>query len=218
MHFMNAFRTLCFCTIQVALGSAQGIDFRPAELPWAIVDQPYNPRPLVILGGGCPAGDARFTAQGELPEGLAITGAGQIEGVPQRTGIYRFAVRVADSCGATVKPVTLVVTGAPILVISTKALEFHYRRGGPLPEPQSMLVTGSWPNLAYRVDGQGTPWVRTAPKTGRIPRPGAAVEADAVEVHVSPEGLAPGAHEMLLTVSAWLAANAPTVRVRLVVE
>jgi hypothetical protein len=219
MHFMNVLRMLSCCAIQVALARAQGIDFNPAELPWAIVDEPYYPRPFAFRGEArCPAGDASFTAQGELPEGLAITGTGQIGGVPQRTGTYRFAVRVADSCGVTVKPMILVVTGAPILVVSTKLIEFHYRRGGPPPEPQSMLVTGSWPNMAYRVDGQGTAWVRAAPRTGRIPRPGAAVVGDVVEVHVVPEGLASGAHEMQLVVSTGLAVNAPTVSVRLVVE
>jgi len=81
-----------------------------------------------------------------------------------------------------------------------------------------MTVTGSWQNIAYRVDGKATAWVRASPRTGWIPRPGAAVEADVVEINVLPQALEPGAYETQLTVSSWLAVNAPTVRVRLIVE
>ena len=89
-------------------------------------------------------------------------------------------------------------------------------------EVRHELVTlpyyGVFDNLAYRVDGRACPWVRASPRRGRLPRTGAASEADAVEVSVSPEGLAAGVFETTLTLSTWQGVNAPTVNVRLVVD
>src|SRR5205807_609949 len=104
---------------------------------------------------------------------------------------YRFLVRVANTCGAALRPMTLVVAGAPILVLQAETLEFRYRRGGPVPAPQALLVNGTWPNRAYYIDQPDAPWLHAVPGSGRIPRLGAGVESDRVEVSGEPNQLAP---------------------------
>src|SRR5436305_245335 len=90
------------------------LDLSPAEMPWAIVDEPYTPAPLIAYGAArCPAGDASFSAQGPLPPGLSLSALGQITGVPLKIGVYRFAIRAADACSAASLLVTIVVMGAP---------------------------------------------------------------------------------------------------------
>jgi hypothetical protein len=198
---------------------SQGLDFTPTELPWAVVDEAYMPPPLVVRGGTrCYSGEANFTAASELPEGLAIDGVGQFSGVPRKTGTYRFRIRVADACSSKVRDMTLFVTGAPILVISVNVLDFRYTRGGPDPEPKALLVRGTWPDLPYSVDTHDVAWLRATPARGRVPRVGAAVDADRVAVSVAAGSLAPGVHEANLTFWTRQGASAPTVRVRLTVE
>jgi hypothetical protein len=207
---------LMFCALPVI---AQGLDFTPTELPWAVVDEAYKPPPLLVKGGGnCHAGEATFTAASELPEGISITGVGQFGGVPRKTGTYNFKLRIADPCSAKVRDMTLVVTGAPILVISATSLEFHYTRNGPPPEPQAVLVRSTWPDLAYSVESHEVPWLRATAAKGRVPRIGAPVDADRVTVRVTPASLAPGSYEASLTFWAWQGANTPTIKIRLTVE
>src|SRR5215471_11266427 len=98
---MRAILPLIFGAGLLLPGNGSAIDFSAPELPWAIVDHPYTTPALAIYGGArCPGGDARFTAEGLLPPGLAITALGQITGVPRRNGTYSFRVRVSDACGA----------------------------------------------------------------------------------------------------------------------
>jgi Putative Ig domain len=142
-------------------------------------------------------GDTSFTAENALPPGLAMTALGQITGVPGKTGTYRFLVRAADTCSAVVKPMSLVVTGAPMLVLRADSLEFRYRRGDAMPAPHAILVNGTWPGLAYYID-QSVPWLHAVPRAGRIPKPGDSVESDRVEISVEPSQLAPGVYETKL--------------------
>jgi putative Ig domain-containing protein len=200
-------------------GSGSALDFSSPELPWAIIDRPYTPPALNVYGAArCPAGDASFTAEGALPPGLGITALGQITGVPSKIGVYRFVVRAADACGATAKPVSVLVTGAPILVLRGDTLEFHYRRGGAIPAPQALLVNGTWPNRAYYIDWPDAVWLHAIPRAGRTPKLGAALESDRVEISVEPGSLAPGSYEAKLRFWTWQGANVPTARVRLVIE
>jgi len=147
-----------------------------------------------------------------------MTSLGQITGVPTRIGVYRFLVRAADACGVAVKPVGLVVMGAPILVLQAGALEFHYRRGDATPVSQSLLVNSTWPGLPYYFDRTDAPWLRAVPKAGRTPRPGAALESDRVDIDVEPGSLAPGKYQAQLRFWTWHGANAPVVTIHMVVE
>jgi hypothetical protein len=198
---------------------SQGLDFAPTELPWAVVDEAYSP-PLLMIAGGkrCDPGDVSFTASGNVPEGLAITGMGQLEGVPRKAGTYHFQIRVANACSARVRDVMLIVTGAPILVVSVSILEFRYPRDGPAPEPQALLVRSTWPDLAYSIDSHDVAWLRATPTRGRVPRIGAAVDADRVKVTVERGSLVPGVYEAVLTFWTRQGANAPAVKVRLTIE
>ena len=190
----------------------------PAELPWAAVDRAYH-QALSIRGGiGCSDNDLRVRAEGPLPEGLELTSTGQFTGTPVRTGVYRFLVRAENRCGATARPYTLVVTGAPLLLTPQDPIEFRYRRGGPAPAPQLFQVRSTWPGLEYGIEKAGVPWLRAVPRSGHTPRPGAAVECDLVEVTADPAELAPGEYHAKLRLWTWQGANAPVVTVQLKVE
>jgi hypothetical protein len=190
----------------------------PAELPWAAVDRSYN-QVLTIRGGVlCADNDLRVRAEGALPEGLDLTSSGQFTGIPIRTGVYRFLVRAENVCDASVRPYTLVVTGAPLLLVGQEEIEFHYRRGGPPPPPQRIQVRSTWPGQEYGVEKAGVPWLRAVPRSGRTPRAGAAVECDLVEVVADPADMAAGEYQATLRLWTWQGANAPAVQVRLKVE
>jgi Putative Ig domain len=198
---------------------SQGLDFAPTDLPWAVIEKDYNPPPLAIKGGAhCEPADAVFTAASALPEGLSIRGSGQFEGVPRKTGTYHFRIRVEDSCSSKVREVQLFVTGAPILVVSVKTLEFRYSRGGPPPEPQALLVRGTWPGRAYSIDLHDAAWLRAIPTSGSVPRISGTLDADRVKVTVDSGSLAPGVYDGKLTFWTAQGANAPEVRVRLLIE
>jgi hypothetical protein len=200
-------------------GSSFALDFSAPELPWAVVDQPYSPPSLVTYGAArCPAGDVSFRVEGNLPPGLSMTALGQIAGTPGQIGVYQFLVRAADSCSAVTKPMTIVVTGAPILVVPATTLAFHHRRGGGPPTPQSLLVSSNWPDLPYFIERLDAPWLRAAARSGRTPKPGAAFESDRVEVSVEPGSLAPGTYEGRLRFWTREGSHAPVVAVRLVIE
>jgi hypothetical protein len=216
---MRATTSLCLLAGLLLPGAGSALEFSSDTLPRAVVDQPYTPPALLVYGAArCPAGDVTFTLDGALPPGLQLTALGQITGVPGKTGIYNFRVRAADSCTATVKPLSIVVAGAPILIVRATTLEFHYRRGGAAPVSQSVLVASTWPDLPYYFDRPDVLWLHAVSRSGRTPRPGAAVEADRVEISVEPGALTPGRYEARLRFWTWQGANAPSVSVRLDVE
>ena len=191
----------------------------PAELPWAAVDRPYT-QSLTIRGGvHCAGGnDLRLRLDGNLPEGLDLTDSGQFTGTPARTGSYTFRVRASNTCGETARQYTLVVTGAPVLLVGQDRLELTYRRGGPAPEPRLLQVRGTWPGSEYSIEKAGVPWLRAAARDGRIPRLGAAVTCDLVEVTADPAGLAAGVYQATLRLYTRHGANAPAIQIRLKVE
>jgi hypothetical protein len=103
-------------------------------------------------------------------------------------------------------------------VVPEQTIEFRYRRGGAPPASQIIPVTATWPDLAYQADTHGTAWLRATPRTGRTPRPGAALEFDATGINADPAKLDAGVYEATVTFRAWQCTNTPAVRVRLVVE
>jgi len=190
----------------------------PRELPWAALDRPYT-QSLAVRGGvRCAENDLRVWTEGALPEGLELDVNGQFRGVPVRPGTYPFLVRAENTCGQSAWPYTLVVTGAPVLIVTGNQLEFHYRRGGPAPRPQSIQVRGTWPGLEYTIEKAGVPWLRTLAHAGRTPRPGAPLDCDLVEVMVDPSDLATGDYPATLRLGTWHGANEPEVKVRLKVD
>ena len=189
----------------------------PAELPWAAVDRPYTQLLTVRGGVQCDNNDLHVRAEGRLPAGLELTSTGQFTGVPIQTGSYRIVVHAENTCGHSSRPLTLTVTGAPILAISKDAIDLHVRRGGAAPTAL-IQVRSTWPGLEYGIEKSPAPWLRAIPRFARTPRPGSALECDLVEIKAEPSDLASGVYQATLRFSTWQGANAPTVTVRLTVE
>ncbi len=191
----------------------------PADLPWAAVDRPYT-ESLSIRGGvNCANGnDLRIRVDGNLPEGLDLTDSGQFTGTPTRTGSYSFRVRARNACGETTRPYTLVVTGAPVLLVEQDKVELTYHRGGPPPEPRLIQVRGTWPGRQYGIEKAGVPWLHAVARDGRIPRIGTAITCDMVELTADPTDLAAGVYQATLRLYTWHGANSPAIQIRLKVE
>lgn len=64
-------------------------------LPTGIAGRPYSAR--LLAAGGTPP--HRWSAVSRLPEGLALSGAGEISGVPAAPGSYAITFRVRDDAG-----------------------------------------------------------------------------------------------------------------------
>src|SRR5208283_2858917 len=105
------------------------------------------------------------------------------------------------------------VTGRPILRATPGELVFEYREGDPMPEPQMILVSGTWEDLPYVVRAANAPWLRFRANQGATPYAGSSFAADSVAVQVIPEGLAPGVYRSTISFSTELGANAPQIPV-----
>jgi uncharacterized repeat protein (TIGR01451 family) len=80
---------------------------QPAELSGGIVGKDYTQRLTAALGVA-PYGFA--VKAGALPNGLTLSSAGAITGVPTQAGAYDFTARVSDAAGKTAeRPYTLIV-------------------------------------------------------------------------------------------------------------
>jgi hypothetical protein len=189
----------------------------PAELPWAAVDRAYTQALTVRGGDRCANNDLHVRAEGSLPAGLELTSTGQFTGVPVQTGTYRIVIQAENICGHSSRPLTLTVTGAPILTTSPDTINLRYRREGTASSAQ-IQVRSTWPGLEYSIEKSAAPWLRAIPRSARTPRPGSALECDLVELKVEASDLAPGVYSATLRFSTWQGANAPVVTVRLTVE
>lgn len=195
---------------------AQPIRIRTQELPKAIVGTAYHETLETAVDGRCPDGDVGLhLGAGALPRGLAIRGD-YLLGTPVETGTFQFRVRVDNTCAVAEKAYALVVTGKPILKVYPEELAFAYHTGEPNPAPQTVLVSSDWPGLPYLVQAI-EPWLNCAQRAGVTPELGSAFAADRVAVRVSPANLKPGIYYSELSVSTWLGANTPVVRVTLTV-
>src|SRR5215467_2225836 len=76
-RYRDRMRTIAQLLLMIGLVArppCAALDFGSAELPWAVVDQPYTPPPLRVYGTArCPAGDVTFAVSGQLPPGLSLT-------------------------------------------------------------------------------------------------------------------------------------------------
>ncbi len=190
------------------------------SLPMARVGYPYQQGPLHVESSGrCPVGATGMrVVDGSLPEGMSLDGAGYLRGTPREPGRYGFAVEMRTACARAVERVVLEVGMAPMLRVSAMALEFSCERGGRPPEPQRVMVTGSQPGLAYQMSAAGAPWLEIRPRRGALPPPGAALEADAVDLVVHPEKLDSGEYQATLLTYAWGGTAAASTQVHLTVK
>lgn len=191
------------------------LEIATIALPIAIVHKPYQPDPVMALGPSrCPLNNLHFrVVYGQLPPGLRLTGAGYLAGTPTQTGVFQFLVKAANDCEYATRAFDLKVEGAPILVHSPEALEFEYTQNGPLPEPQMVVVSSSWPDMPYSIDPVGADWLIAQPLRGRTQLPDGGHSGDPVSIHIEPGKLAPGTYRASLRLSAWQATNSPTIPV-----
>jgi hypothetical protein len=198
-----------------AADAGPAIRILTGELPWAVLRTEYDQTISIRTDPRCPRAEIRFSvAEGKLPEGLEL-GLDGIHGTPHQAGTFPFTLRAANGCSQTTRALTLVITGKPILRVDAEELRFEHRAGLPDPPARSLLVSSSWPDLAYSVNSGGCAWLKFAQSEGRTPVTGSALTADAVRVQVLPHDLAPGKYSCNLVFSTWHAANAPEVRIRL---
>ncbi len=225
-------RSLFGALAMIAPVRAADIEFVTQELPWAVIDRPYSFGPLEIRSSGrCPLGGVGYSVVGgALPPGVDMSKLGYFSGSPQRNGLFGFAIRVSDGCTWVARRFVLTVTGAPVITVAPDRLTFDG------PGEKLVRISATWPRLAYGATLEGgvttsavpvsgfalstgvpgdTPWVKISPLHGFTPRESSALAADDVVVTVNPAGLKPGHYSAQISISAWQAMVAPTVRVEL---
>jgi hypothetical protein len=206
--------SILLSTACAALAAGGPLAFRTRELPRAALGADYRVTIQTQVDGRCPSSDARLSLEaGSLPRGLELRGE-WLTGVPKELGVFRFRLRGATDCTAARQDYVLEVTGRPILRATPENLVFDYRVGDPQPEPQTVLLSSTWPELPYAVSTTAA-WLRAVPEQGVTPDAGAALGADRVSVHVLAADLAPGVYEGRLVFMAHQSAASPAIRVTL---
>jgi hypothetical protein len=195
------------------------IEFVTADLPWAVAERGYEAPPLEVrVSGSCPHGGVGYAVvSGKLPLGIALSRLGYFSGAPLHTGEFPFTVRASDGCGSSSKLFTLVVTGAPVITVAPMHLSFICKAGEGAVE-QRVLVSATWPRLAYRLTLSDAAWVTATPEHGTTPRQGSGMAEDIVHVRVDTVGLKPGRYTASIAVSSWQALEAVRVEVELTVN
>jgi hypothetical protein len=102
----------------------------------------------------------------------------------------------------------MLVTGRPILRATPKKIEFTVAPDAP-PVSQTVLVSGTWPGVPYRLGTPDDAWITFRQAQGATPEQGSALEGDGVTVTVVPQKLPPGMHHGTIIVSAWRADAIP---------
>ncbi len=195
------------------------IEFVTDSLPWAVVEKGYEAPPLEVrVSGSCPIGGVGYAViSGALPPGLQLSRLGYFSGRPLRTGEFSFNVRASDGCGHADRGFKLVVTGAPVLTVAPLRISFRANPGEGAAE-QQILVSATWPRLAYRINLSKAAWLAALPDNGTTPREGSGMAADIVHLRVDPTGLKPGHYTAWILVSSWQALQPCRVDVDLTVN
>jgi hypothetical protein len=195
------------------------IEFLTSELPWAVAEKGYEAPPLEVrVSGSCPIGGVGYAVvSGALPPGVQLSRLGYFSGAPLHTGEFEFTVRASDGCGWTAKQFKLVVTGAPVIMVTPVRFTFECKVGEN-PQEQEMRVSATWPRLAYRLVISNVAWLTAAPEHGTTPRQGSAMANDIVHLHVDTTGLKPGHYIASIKVSSWQALQPVQVEVELTVR
>jgi len=108
-------------------------------------------------------------------------------------------IRVDTSGGSATSAQSFVVSGAPppppsaSLIVSPASLSFSAPQGGPAPQPQVLSIGSTGATLTWTVSDNAT-FVDESPASGTTP--------GATNVSVNVGGLAPGAYNAMITVSA----------------
>jgi hypothetical protein len=194
---------------------AESAGFRTRELPWAALGSPYHAVVETFVDGRCIDGGISLSVvEGVLPRGLSLRGDA-IGGIPEEFGAFALRLRAANGCAAEERDFVLQITGGSMLRVTPEVLELEYRMGDPVPETRVLLVSSSWPRLAYYLNRGAEPWLRTRQQAGMTPLAGSPYAGDVVRVEIAPEKLTPGKYESILMFSGPSGAAPVTVPVRL---
>jgi hypothetical protein len=109
------------------------------------------------------------------------------------------------------------VTGKPILEASPEEITLTSKVPGEKPAPRAVLVSGTWPDLPYRVEKRNADWLEVSLTTGRTPPAESALTGDMVTLTADPTKLKPGTYRGALLISTPGAASVRTVPVTLMV-
>jgi uncharacterized protein (TIGR03437 family) len=120
-------------------------------------------------------------------------------------GSYTATLQVTPSGGtATSVPITLTVRAAPSsLTVTPNPVTVSYTRGGTVPSPAALDISGNGALLSYTVAVSGAPWLSVSPKSGIV----FPAFTSQVTLTFDPAGLAPGTYKGTVTVSAPSASN-----------
>lgn len=218
-HGVFSYTLLTLLCLLGARLPAASFDIQPPRLPPAYLGRPYAGGPLVATWGGlCPSHSVSLqVAGGLLPEGLTLSPAGYFFGVPSAPGNYRFLIRASNACGWSDQEYRLEVTGAPILAVNPAVLDYRILEGQAIPQPVLLRVSSSTASVPYRIEPQEATWLHARPRSGVTPPPGAAFDADIVELFIDTTRLRQGTHRSELRFGAWRAVEAPVVPVSVTV-
>ena len=194
---------------------AANVGFRTRELPWAAFGSPYRAVLETFVDGSCIDGGVALSAvDGALPRGLELRG-GTITGAPEEFGAFAFRLRAGNACGADERDFVLQVTGRPILRVTPEQIDLQYVPGGPVPEAQILLVSATWPKLAYSLTNGSEPWLRIRQQAGVTPLAASPYAGDVVRIQIVTENLTAGLNESTLVFCGPEGTAAVTVPVRL---
>ncbi len=183
---------------------AGAVEIESVDLPRATAGLVYSATIRTSVDGQCPSGNVGlFLSGGSLPRGLRLTYDG-LAGVPTEMGTFRFSIGARNSCVDTTRELELLVTGRPILRAVPEHLEFTASPDSP-PVTQTLLISSTWPGLAYSLSTPEDSWLTLRQAEGTTPEQGSAFTGDRATVTVLPLKLAPGIHHGRIIVSAWQA-------------
>jgi hypothetical protein len=149
----------------------------------------------------CPLADPALSlVSGRLPPGLRLTMDG-LDGAPLETGSFRFTVRTGNGCSSRTRTFDLLVTGKPILLASPDQVTFATKTAGQKPSPRAVLVSGTWPDLPYRVEKENADWLEVSLHSGKTPSANSALTGDTVTLVADPSKLMPGTYRGALLIS-----------------
>ena len=189
----------------------------PEELPRAAREVPYRALIDIRVDGRCPSGNVSLSlAAGVLPRGLRLTISG-LDGTPHELGKFRFTIRAANECVGVSRPYELAVDGKPLLETTPEEIAFSSPTPAHAPEPRTILVSSTWPNLPYTVETRNATWLRVLQEHGVTPDQDSAIRGDVVTLTVDPSKLSPGTYRGSVLFWTRHGANAPSVPVVLVV-
>jgi hypothetical protein len=189
---------------QVGGHGAGVIQIESEELQRGIQGFAYSAEIRISLDGRCPRGDSSlFLASGTLPRGIRTTAEG-LAGVPMEMGLFRFWIGARNTCATTTRAFELLVTGRPILRAVPDRIEITVSPDSP-PVDQTLLISSTWPNLAYAILPRDPSWLKLRQVQGVTPEASSAFAGDRAIVTAIPLKLAPGIHHGTIIVSAWRA-------------